>query len=150
MSASAVHARSHDQIPDVLQTRPIAILGATVHRIDAPKIDSGVVLFDEGKIVAVGNQVKIPANATTIQAKGKHVYPGLIDSLSDLGLREIRAVEETDDRTEYGRENPNARAWVAVNPDSELIPVARGWRCAGGDDCTAWLLDAWPVSCDST
>ena len=125
---SSTHARSHDQIPGRPQTRPIAILGATVHRIDAPKIDSGVVLFDEGKIVAVGNQVKIPATATTIQAKGKHVYPGLIDSLSDLGLREIRAVEETDDRTEYGRENPNARAWVAVNPDSELIPVAR----AGG------------------
>jgi hypothetical protein len=48
--------------------------------------------------------------------------------MTDLGLREILAVDETDDRTEYSRENPNARAWVAVNPDSELIPVAR----AGG------------------
>ena len=48
---SSTYARSHDQIPGRPQTRPIAILGATVHRIDAPKIDSGVVLFDEGKIV---------------------------------------------------------------------------------------------------
>jgi hypothetical protein len=48
--------------------------------------------------------------------------------VTDLGLREISSVEETDDGSEYGNENPNARAWIAVNPDSELIPVAR----AGG------------------
>ena len=119
---------AHDQIPGQPQTRPIAIRNATIHRIDKPILENGTIVFDEGKIVAVGQKVKLPKNVLEIQAEGKHVYPGLIDSLTDLGLREILAVEETDDRREFGRENPNARSWVAVNPDSELIPVAR----AGG------------------
>jgi len=121
-------ASANDQIPGSAQTRPVAILNAIIHRVDKPVLTSGTVLFDGGKIIAVGEKVKLPKNATQIDAEGKHVYPGLIDSMTDLGLREILAVDETDDRTEYSRENPNARAWVAVNPDSELIPVAR----AGG------------------
>lgn len=119
---------AHDQIPGQPQTRPIAIRNATIHCIDKPVLENGTIVFDRGKIVAVGKKVKLPKNVLEIQAEGKHVYPGLIDSLTDLGLREILAVEETDDRREFGRENPNVRSWVAVNPDSELIPVAR----AGG------------------
>ena len=119
---------AHDQIPGQPQTRPIAIVNATIHPIDQPVLKQGMLLFDDGKIIAVGSKLQLPKDVIEIDADGQHVYPGLIDSLTDLGLREIRAVEETDDRMEYGRENPNARAWVAVNPDSELIPVAR----AGG------------------
>ena len=76
--------------------------------------------------------------------------------MTDLGLREISAVEETDDRTEFGNENPNVRAWVAVNPDSELIPVARagGVLVAMTAPRGRWLrgqsaviqLDGWTVA----
>jgi hypothetical protein len=52
----------------------------------------------------------------------------LIDSYTDLGLREITGVDVSVDNTERGDRNPNVRSWVAFNPDSELIPVAR----AGG------------------
>jgi imidazolonepropionase-like amidohydrolase len=119
---------AHDQIPGAPQTRPVLISGATVHVIDGNTLDGGSVLFAEGKITAVGKSVAAPKGALRIDASGKHVYPGLIESMTDLGLREISAVEETDDRTELGSLNPNVRSWVAVNPDSELIPVAR----AGG------------------
>ena len=119
---------AHDQVPGQPQKGPIVIRGATIHRVDQPVIQRGEILFNEGKIIAVGEKVTVPPGAVEIMAEGQHVYPGLIESMTDLGLREIVAVEETDDRTEFGRENPNARAWVAVNPDSELIPVAR----AGG------------------
>ncbi len=121
-------ATAHDQIPGAPQTRPIVIRGATIHPIDRAAIDNGSVLFEQGRIAAVGKTVQVPENAIEIDATGKHVYPGLIESMSDIGLREISAVEETDDRTEHGDRNPNARSWIAVNPDSELIPVAR----AGG------------------
>lgn len=125
-TSAAVHA--HDQIPGAPQTRPIVIRNAAIHRVDQPTIPSGSVVFDEGKITAVGETVETPPTAIEIDGEGKHVYPGLIESLSDIGLTEISAVDATDDRSEFGDRNPNVRAWVAVNPDSELIPVAR----AGG------------------
>ncbi len=125
---SSPHAAAHDQIPGAPQTQPVLISGATVHVVDGATIKNGSLLFDEGKIIAVGKSISAPDGAIRIDAQGQHVYPGLIESMTDLGLREISAVGETDDRTELGSLNPNARSWVAVNPDSELIPVAR----AGG------------------
>lgn len=119
---------AHDQIPGAAQTKPILIQGATIHVIDGSSIEKGSVLFEAGKITAVGKTVQKPVGALVIPGDGKHVYPGLIESYSDIGLREISAVEATDDRTEHGDQNPNVRSWVAVNPDSELIPVTR----AGG------------------
>lgn len=116
---------AHDQIPGAPQRRPIAIMGGTVHRVDGPAIKNGIVVFDAGKITAVGRNVEIPKNAKRIDAEGKQVYPGLIESMSDIGLREILSVGETIDDTEYGANNPNVAALSAVNPDSELIPVAR-------------------------
>ena len=118
-------AHGHDQIPGAPQTKPVLITGAIVHTVDGDVIKNGSVLFANGKIAAVGKKIKAPKKAITIDACGKHVYPGLIEPLTDLGLREISAVDATDDRREFGSLNPNARAIEAINPDSELIPVAR-------------------------
>ncbi len=119
---------AHDQIPGRPQQQPILIRGATVHPVDGATLTEASVLFEEGRIGAVGKNIDPPPSTQVIEAEGQHVYPGLIEPLSDLGLREINAVDATVDTTEYGQDNPNARAWVAVNPDSELIPVTR----AGG------------------
>lgn len=120
-------AWTHDQIPGELPPGPVAIVGGTVHRVDAPVIDDGVVLVQDGKITAVGarEDVPVPEDAAIVEAEGLNVYPGLINAFSDIGLREIEAVDVMIDRTETGRLNPNVRSWVAINPDSELIPVAR-------------------------
>jgi imidazolonepropionase-like amidohydrolase len=149
-------ASAHDQIPGAPQTKPILIRGALVHTVDGPDIEGGSVLFIDGSITAVGKSVDQPEDALVIDGSGLHVYPGLFESVTDLGLREISAVDATDDRTEFGRENPNARAWVAVNPDSELIPVARagGVLVAMAAPRGRWLrgqgavlqLDGWTVS----
>jgi imidazolonepropionase-like amidohydrolase len=119
---------AHDQIPGAPQRQPIVIRGATIHPIDRPLIESGSVLLEDGRITAVGQAVAVPEQAVEIDGTGQHVYPGLIESMSDIGLREISAIEATDDRAESGDRNPNVRVWDAINPDSELIPVAR----AGG------------------
>jgi imidazolonepropionase-like amidohydrolase len=60
-----------------------------------------------------------------VDVTGKRVYPGLFAAGNDLGLAEVRSVRGTLDTGETGELNPNARAEVAINPDSELIPVAR-------------------------
>jgi len=126
--ATAALAAAHDQIPGAPQTRPIALVGGTIHTVDGPIIDGGTVVFDEGKITAVGKNVPMPRSCQSIDVSGQHVYPGLIESMSNIGLIEIGSVRATIDTDEVGDENENIRPWVAVNPDSELIPVAR----AGG------------------
>jgi imidazolonepropionase-like amidohydrolase len=60
-----------------------------------------------------------------VDAKGKHVYPSLFPPMTVLGLEEIDAVRSTLDTEELGGINPAARADVAINYDSELLPVAR-------------------------
>jgi adenine deaminase len=73
----------------------------------------------------MGVNISFPGDAEAIDAKGQHVYPGLIDSYSSIGLIEIDSIRASIDTTETGNLNPNVRAAVAFNPDSEAIPVAR-------------------------
>ncbi|RIK80892.1 MAG: imidazolonepropionase [Planctomycetota bacterium] len=119
-------ASAGPEIPGAPQSGPIAIVGATVHTACGPVIENGVVVFDSGKLTSVGGaDTAIPGGATRIDAKGKHVFPGLIAANSTLGLVEVDSIRATIDHTEVGPINPNVRAQVAVNPDSELIPVTR-------------------------
>jgi imidazolonepropionase-like amidohydrolase len=117
--------KASDTIPAPPQTKPIAIKGATIHPVSGPDIPSGTIVFENGKITALGADAAIPSGADVIDANGKHVYPGLINANTVLGLVEIGAVRATVDVEEAGALNPNVRSITSVNPDSELIPVAR-------------------------
>jgi len=121
----AVGARASDTIPAPPQAKPIAIKSATIHPVSGPEIPSGTIVFDNGKITAIGADATIPSGAEVIDGTGKHVYPGLINANTVLGLVEIGAVRATVDVEESGAINPNVRSITSVNPDSELIPVAR-------------------------
>ncbi len=125
LTTAATTLQASDQIPGAKQSKPIAIVGATVHTISGRIIENATVVFNAGKITAVGKGVDVPADAEVIQAAGKHVYPSLIDANSDIGLVEINSVRATIDSQETGNINPNVRAVAAFNPDSELIPVNR-------------------------
>ncbi len=114
-----------DQIPAPPQDHPIALVGGTIHTVSGPNIENGAVLFVNGKITAVGTEVEFPEGTEQINIEGKHVYPGLIAANTRLGLIEIGAVRATRDYAEVGEIKPNVRAEVAINPDSELLPVAR-------------------------
>ncbi|MDZ7289622.1 MAG: amidohydrolase family protein [candidate division KSB1 bacterium] len=119
------YAQNYGQIPAPPQDHAIALVGATVHPVSGPDIENAIVLFEHGKIAAIGKEVRIPPGVERIEVSGKHVYPALIDANTSLGLVEIGAVRATRDLAEAGSINPNARAEVAFNPDSELLPVAR-------------------------
>ncbi|HEX4640284.1 MAG TPA: amidohydrolase family protein [Chthoniobacterales bacterium] len=114
-----------DTIPAPPQTKPVAIRGAMIHPVSGPEIPNGTIVFENGKITALGTDAAVPADAEVIEANGKHVYPGLINANTVLGLVEIGAVRATVDIEEAGAINPNVRSITSVNPDSELIPVAR-------------------------
>ncbi|HTY12253.1 MAG TPA: amidohydrolase family protein [Bacteroidota bacterium] len=114
-----------DPIPAKKQDHPIALVGATIHPVTGPEVPNGIILFDAGKITGLGAQVSLPSNVEKIDVSGKHIYPGLINANSTVGLTEIEAVRATNDFAETGRINPNVRSEIAINPESELIPVAR-------------------------
>lgn len=99
--------------------------GGTVHPVSGPDIPNGAVLVRDGKIVEVGAKVAAPKGVRVIDIKGLHIYPGMIDSATEIGLSEISSVRETVDSMEIGDFNPQVRAIVAINPASEHIPVTR-------------------------
>ena len=125
LTTTATSAGASEQIPGKPPEAPVLLSGADVYTVSGEVIRGGQVLMNGGKIVAVGKDVEAPAGARRIDLAGKRVYPGLFATGNDLGLAEVRSVRGMIDTSEAGDINPNARAEVAVNPDSELIPVAR-------------------------
>ncbi len=108
-----------------LRAETTAFTGGTVHPVTGPAIAGGTVVVTDGKITAVGAGISPPAGATVVPCEGKHVYPGLISAFTILGLTEVGSVLGTNDQNEIGNVNPNIRAEVQINPESDLIPVTR-------------------------
>src|SRR5437879_4175715 len=63
-----------------------AITGGTLQPVNGPEVANGVVIIRDGLIEAAGAGIAIPPDATTIDAKGGHIYPGLIDAQTSLGF----------------------------------------------------------------
>ena len=102
------------------------IKNATIHVGNGKVIENGVIKITNGKIEQVGADISVPdGNVTVVDAKGKHVYPGLILPVSNLGLIEVSAVRATIDVREIGEMNPNVRSIVAYNADSKVINTLR-------------------------
>ncbi len=101
------------------------IRNADVYPVTSPVIHGASVLVENGKITGVGTKVVAPKTARMIEGKGLRVYPGLIDSSTQLGLSEISGIRETVDIAELGVYMPQLRTLVAVNPESEHFPVVR-------------------------
>ena len=96
-------------------------MNGTVHVGNGQVLNNTSIEIKEGKITAIGSNITPAAGATVADAKGKHVYPGLILSNSNLGLIEINSVRATADASEIGEYNPSIRSLVAYNTDSKVI-----------------------------
>jgi len=104
------------------------IKNATIHVGNGQVIENGTIQVNNGKIEKVGTDVSIPSGDVKVyDAKGKHVYPGLILSSTQLGLKEIggNAVRGSNDFDELGEYNTNVRSIVAYNADSKIIGTLR-------------------------
>jgi len=113
------------QIPGAPQKQPIALVNATLYTVTNGILENATLVFDQGRITAIGKDVPIPPNALRIDCTGKRVYPGFITAFSQLGLVEIDAVRATRDVAEVGDFNPNLVAATAYNTDSEILPTVR-------------------------
>lgn len=105
----------------------IAITGGKVYPVSGPVIENGTVVITNGKISAVGANVPIPAGAQRIDATGKIVTPGFVDALTQLGVQEVAAVNDTRDAGARGKDNIAAAftVWEGLNPNSVMLAPAR-------------------------
>ena len=109
-----------------LLAQTIAITGGTVYPVSGPKLENATVLIRDGRIAAVGTNVAVPAGATRIDASGKWVTPGFIDGAGQMGLREISAVQNTNEATLRGNDvAASFNVLEGINPASTLIAVNR-------------------------
>ena len=132
----------------------ILLKNGTVHTITMGDMEQGDVLIENNRISLVARSIDTPTDQV-IDLEGKHLYPGMIAMTTTLGLLEINAVRSTLDTTEVGQWTPEILSWRAINPDSELIPVARangithaqpiplGGRLSG--QSSVIQLDGWTI-----
>lgn len=97
----------------------------TIHPVTSADIAGGSIVVANGRIVELGAKVSASKSIKVIDGKGLHVYPGMINCATQMGLSEVTSVRESNDTNEIGEFLPQVRAVVAVNPDSEHIPVTR-------------------------
>ncbi|MGW2144997.1 amidohydrolase [Nonomuraea bangladeshensis] len=95
----------------------LAITSGYVVPVDGDPIDGGTVLITNGKIAEVGADVRIPEDATIVDAAGAWVLPGFVEAHGHLGVHEEAegwAGSDTNEMTD-----PNGarlRALDAINP----------------------------------
>src|SRR5512140_2438084 len=85
--------------PSPAQKGVIAITNAVIHVGNGQVIENGMIVFGDGKILDVRPAAPI-ADVKVIDARGKHIYPGIIASSTNLGLVEVGAVRATADYSE--------------------------------------------------
>jgi imidazolonepropionase-like amidohydrolase len=128
LSLLSISAWAQVPAPGDSQKEPIAIMNAFAHLGNGEVIENSVITFEDGIITNVADARTIRLDLSSfkvIQAEGMHVYPGLVASNTIIGLEEIAAVRATRDQDETGEFNPNVRALIAYNSDSEIIPTTR-------------------------
>lgn len=110
-----------------LSAQTVAITGGRVYTVSGAPIENGTVIIRDGRIAQVGANIAIPAEARRIDASGKWVTPGLINSSTQLGLVEISAEAPTRDVSARGKDAIAAAftVWDGFNPKSVLLAPAR-------------------------
>lgn len=121
----AIYAQT--PVPAPPQSKPIALTGATAHLGNGQVISNAVIAFDKGKLTIVAPASSNPnlSGYEVINVSGKHIYPGFILPNSQVGLQEVTSIRAMNDFQERGEMNPNVRALIAYNTDSEFIPTFR-------------------------
>ncbi len=111
------------QTPAPEQSEVISITGATAHIGDGTVLQNATLVFENGLITTLG--AGLPAEGRSIDAKGKHIYPGFIATSTPLGLVEVDAVRASDDQKELGQLLPHVRSQIAYNAESKVVESMR-------------------------
>ena len=96
----------------------------TIHTVTSGTF-IGDILLKDGIIADIGTNLSVPQNSKVIDCTSKHIYPGMIDGGSRVGLSEVSSISVTNDFSELGDFIPHMKALTAVNPNAVAIPVTR-------------------------
>ncbi len=109
-----------------LAAQTVAITGGKVYPVSGPPIENGTVLIRDGKIAAVGSNVTIPQGAQRIDASGKWVTPGLVNSATSLGLVEVGFGADANESRARTDDHVAAafKSWEGINPHSVYLRPA--------------------------
>jgi imidazolonepropionase-like amidohydrolase len=107
-----------------LRAETVLFRNARIYTVSGEPLEKADLLIESGKIKSLGPNLQ-RGGAREIDLSGKRIYPGLIVAATTAGLVEIDAIRATIDAREVGEYTPDVRSWLAVNPDSELLPVGR-------------------------
>lgn len=112
------------QMVEKSKAGPFLLKKATVHTITKGVMMADVLIKGE-KIVDIAPEISADKDVVIIDCSGKHVYPGMIDGGTQLGLAEIESISLTNDFRELGDYNVHMQALTAVNPNAVAIPITR-------------------------
>ncbi len=104
----------------------VAITNARIHTMGKSGDVTGTILVHNGWIAAIGPRVRVPANATVIDAKGGAVTPGFFAVGTNIGAVEVDLVQETNDNaTSNSGLSAAFNIAYGIDANSIVIPVAR-------------------------
>jgi imidazolonepropionase-like amidohydrolase len=113
------------------QSTTIAITGGTIYPVSGPRIPNGTLLLQDGRIVAVGATVTIPAGATRVDAAGKWITPGFIHANASAGLG-VAGLNGQQEGGVQGEINPSFNPAEGIDPAAIGIPIVRTGGVTGG------------------
>jgi hypothetical protein len=122
----------------------ILFRNASIYPVSSEPLEKADLLIVDGKIKQIGASIQAEG-AREVELSGKRIYPGLIAAATAAGLIEIDAVRATLDAREVGEYTPDVRSWMAVNPDSELLPVRSRAPTASRTSCPCLPAESCPV-----
>jgi imidazolonepropionase-like amidohydrolase len=111
-----------------------AISGAKVVPLSGPPVENATIVVSRGLIIAVGKDIAIPPEAWVIDAEGLTVYPGLIDSFTDVGIPAAPSAS--------GEGGPRGSQERARGPEDR--PYSTPWRSAADEvSLSDKRIEAW-------
>jgi imidazolonepropionase-like amidohydrolase len=120
-------AQAQVPFPASAQAKPIVIQNVTLHDGKGQVLEKATLRFEEGRITQIetGDAAALLEGAEVIEGSGKHLYPALILPNTPLGLSELDAIRQSVDMAEVGALNPNVKAQVAFNVESDVVATMR-------------------------
>ena len=103
----------------------IAVKAKKIVTVSGREIENGVILIRGDKIEKAGQNIAVPPGYILYDYGKYTVYPGLINSMTSLGLSGIDSIDMWQDTREEGKYKPHLSVYTAFYPWSKLIPNAR-------------------------
>ena len=102
----------------------VAFTNATLYTDYQTKLENATLVIRNGKVEAAGPKVKVPAGAVVIDAKGKYIYPGLIDMYSGYGLPVVTRVQRSYASPVVETPKQGAFNWnMAIRPETNAAEL---------------------------